>query len=279
MADSSTPNWRHRLHEVVFEADTRAGKIFDVALILAIVASVIVVMLDSVAAMRQQFGRQLDFAEWVFTALFTLEYGARIASVGRPARYVRSFFGVIDLVAILPTYLSLVFAGAESLLVVRVFRLIRIFRVFKLRHYLSEASVLESAMLASRQKITVFLVAVISIALVMGTVMYLVEGAAAGFTSIPRGVYWAIVTMTTVGYGNIAPETPLGQFAAGCLMILGYAIIAVPTGIVSVEIAQQVRGHAVSTQACLECAAEGHDADAQYCKYCGANLEVYQPGK
>ena len=274
MADAPASRWRHRLHEIVFEADTQAGKVFDVALILAIGASVTVVMFDSVAAMRQQFGPQLASAEWFFTALFTVEYGVRMASVRRPLQYARSFFGVVDLVAILPTYLSLIFVGAESLLVVRVFRLLRIFRVLKLRHYLTEASVLEGALRASRPKITVFLVAVISIALVMGTVMYLVEGAASGFTSIPRGVYWAVVTMTTVGYGNITPETPFGQLAAGCLMILGYAIIAIPTGIMSVEIAQQMKGPAVSTQACLACSAEGHDADAVYCKFCGADLEV-----
>ena len=274
MVDAPTPLWRHRLHEIVFEADTPAGKAFDVALILAIGASVTVVMLDSVATMRQQFGLQLASAEWFFTALFTVEYGVRMASVRRPLSYARSFFGVIDLVAILPTYLSLIFVDAQSLLIIRVFRLLRIFRVLKLRHYLTEAGVLQGALRASRPKITVFLVAVVSIALVMGTVMYLVEGAASGFTSIPRGVYWAVVTMTTVGYGNIAPETPFGQFAAGCLMILGYAIIAIPTGIMSVEIAQQMTRSSVSTQACLACSAEGHDVDAVYCKFCGANLEV-----
>ncbi len=274
MVDAPTLFWRHRLHEIVFEADTSAGKAFDVALIFAIAASVTVVMLESVAALRQEFSWQLAIAEWFFTVLFTVEYGARMLSVSRPLRYAKSFFGIIDLLAILPTYLSLIITGTNSLLVIRVFRLFRIFRVFKLRHYLTEVHVFENALRNSRPKITVFLVTVISIALVMGTVMYLVEGGASGFTSIPRSVYWAVVTMTTVGYGNIAPVTPFGQFAAGCLMILGYAIIAVPTGIMSVEIAQQMKGPAVSTQACLECAAEGHDVDAMCCKFCGASLEL-----
>ena len=215
----------------------------------------------------------MNLVEWFFTILFTLEYGARLLSVGRPARYALSFFGVVDLLSILPTYLSFFFTGAQSLLVIRVFRLLRIFRVLKLRHYLSEATALQQALKRSRTKITVFLVAVGSIAVVAGTLMYLIEGAAAGFTSIPRGVYWAIVTMTTVGYGDIAPVTPVGQVVAVCLMILGYGIIAVPTGIVSVEIAHQLNRGPVSTQACLECASEGHDADATHCKFCGAGLE------
>ena len=210
--------------------------------------------------------------EWFFTLLFTVEYIVRLLSVGRPARYAVSFFGVIDLLSILPTYLSVLFSGGQSLLIIRVFRLLRIFRILKLRHYLSEVQVLEDALRGSRLKITVFLAAVASISIVMGALMYLIEGPPAGFTSIPRGVYWAIVTMTTVGYGNINPVTPLGQLAASCLMILGYAIIAVPTGIVSVEIAQKMQDHTVSTQACLQCGSEGHAIDAQHCKYCGANL-------
>ena len=265
-------NWRARLHEVVFEADTPAGKTFDVALLVAIVVSVAVVMLDSVATIRNQFGPVLSLLEWLFTILFTLEYAARLLSVGRPLRYAVSFFGVVDLLSILPTFLSLLFTGAQSLLVIRVFRLLRIFRVLKLGHYLSEARALRQALRGSRTKITVFLVAVISLAVVAGTLMYLIEGPVAGFTSIPRGVYWAIVTMTTVGYGNIAPVTTGGQIAAACLMILGYGIIAVPTGIVSVEIAHQFNRRPVSTQACLECASEGHDVDAAHCKFCGAGL-------
>ena len=262
-------HWRDQLHEIVFEADTPAGKAFDVILLAAIVLSVVVVMLDSVAGIRTRFGDPLVAIEWFFTFLFTVEYAARLVSVRRPTRYALSFFGLVDLLAILPTYLSVIIPGTQSLLVIRVLRLLRIFRVLKLRHYLSEARVLEAALRGSRPKIIVFLTSVVSIAVIMGALMYLIEGPEAGFTSIPRGVYWAIVTMTTVGYGNIAPQSALGQFAAASLMILGYAIIAVPTGIVSVELA---RAQPISTQACLACGAEGHDADAKHCKHCGASL-------
>ena len=236
-------------------------------------------MLESVAEIQARYGSQLIALEWFFTVLFTVEYIVRLLSVGRPSQYAASFFGVIDLLSILPTYLSVIFSGGQSLLIIRVFRLLWIFRVLKLRHYLTEAQVLEEALRGSRLKITVFLAVVASISIVMGALMYLIEGPPAGFTSIPRGVYWAIVTMTTVGYGNIAPITPLGQLAASCLMILGYAIIAVPTGIVSVEIAQKMQYRTVSTQACLQCAGEGHAIDAQHCKYCGANLGTgHYPG-
>jgi voltage-gated potassium channel len=272
MSDVPHGSWRYRLHEIVFEADTPAGKAFDVVLLISIVASIAAVMLESVAAINRQYGAELLAVEWFFTLLFTAEYIARLISVRRPWRYAVSFFGLVDLLAVVPTYLSFLIGGAQSLLVIRVFRLLRIFRVLKLRHYVTEAALLEDAMLASRIKITVFMTAVLSIATIMGAVMYLVEGPEHGFTSIPRGVYWAIVTMTTVGYGDVAPETTAGQFAAACLMFLGYAIIAVPTGIVSVELANRARD-SVSTQACLECGSEGHDPDAAYCKYCGADLE------
>jgi len=272
MPDIHVTDWRHRLHEIVFEADTPAGKAFDIALLAAIVLSVVIVMLESVAGIQARYGAQLVALEWFFTVLFTLEYIVRLLSVGRPSHYAVSFFGVVDLLSILPTYLSVIFPGWQSLLIIRVFRLLRIFRVLKLGHYLSAAQVLEEALRGSRLKITVFLAAVASISVVMGALMYLIEGPSAGFTSIPRGVYWAIVTMTTVGYGNIAPITPLGQLAASCLMILGYAIIAVPTGIVSAELVHKMQDGTVSTQACLQCAGEGHATDAQHCKYCGANL-------
>ena len=204
--------------------------------------------------------------------LFTLEYLVRLASVRRPAAYALSFFGVVDLLAIVPTYLSLLVAGSQSLLAIRALRLLRVFRVFKLGYYLSEARVLLTAMKASRAKITVFLASVVSIAVVMGTLLYLIEGEASGFTSIPRGMYWAIVTMTTVGYGDIAPQTVLGQMAASGLMVLGYAIIAVPTGIVSAELVHAAAQRPVSTQACPACSADGHDTDAVCCKYCGEPL-------
>ena len=266
--------WRRHVHQIVFEADTPAGKLFDVVLIASIILSVAVVMLDSVADIHAAYGPLLYGLEWAFTVLFTLEYLVRLSSVRYPTRYASSFFGVVDLLAILPTYLSLVFAGTQSLLVIRALRLLRVFRVFKIGYYLSEAQVLVRALRASRAKIVVFVTAVLSTAVIVGALLYLIEGEANGFTSIPRAMYWAIVTMTTVGYGDIAPRTVLGQVVASGLMILGYAIIAVPTGIVSVELAQAARRGKVSTQACLACAREGHDADATHCKYCGASLST-----
>ncbi|MYD69206.1 MAG: ion transporter [Acidobacteria bacterium] len=263
--------WRFRLHEIIFEADTRGGKLFDVALMLAIVASVAVVMIESLPDVESALASQLLRVEWAFTILFTIEYFARIAAVKHPSRYIFSFFGMVDLLAILPTWISLVLPGGQPLIVIRALRLIRVFRVLKLGHYLVGAEELSDALRDSRPKIIVFLAAVASIAVVMGALLYLIEGEENGFTSIPRGVYWAIVTMTTVGYGDISPQTVPGQFAAMLLMLTGYAIIAVPTGIVSAAIAR--RGTpAISTQACLECSREGHDPDAGYCKFCGAEL-------
>ncbi len=264
--------WRRRVHEIVFEADTAAGKLFDVLLITAIVISVTAVMLDSVTSIHNRYGQELLLLEWVFTILFTVEYVVRLISVQNARRYVTSFFGVVDLLAILPTYLSVLMPGSQSLLVIRALRLLRVFRVLKLASYVKEGDFLMAALRASRAKITVFVSSLLSIAVVVGSVVYLIEGEASGFTSIPRAMYWAIVTMTTVGYGDIAPATTLGQVAAAGLMILGYAIIAVPTGIVSVELAKLNPLSKVSTQACLVCSREGHDHDASYCKYCGSAL-------
>ena len=264
--------WRQRLYRIIFGVDTRAGKAFDVVLIWAIILSVIVVMLDSVEAIQSRFHPILYALEWLFTALFTAEYAVRLIVARHPARYALSVFGLIDLLAVLPTYLSLFLGGAQSLLVIRALRLLRIFRVFKLTQYLSEADVLRIALLASRRKITVFVLFVLSVAVIMGALMYLIEGERAGFTSIPRSMYWAIVTMTTVGYGDISPRTALGQAFASALMILGYGIIAVPTGIVSVELAQATRKDASPGRACAGCGKDGHDADAVYCKYCGEAL-------
>lgn len=263
---------RARIHEIIYEADTPAGKAFDVALLVMIILSVTAVVLDSVAEYHNRFGLYFQIAEWSFTILFSLEYAVRLYSVRQPHRYALSFFGLVDLLAVVPTYLSLFIAGTQTLLVLRVLRLLRVFRVFKLARYLGEANVLREAMTASRHKITVFLGAVLSAVLIIGTLMQLIEGAENGFTSIPRSVYWAIVTMTTVGYGDIAPATPLGQTLAAFVMILGYAIIAVPTGIVSVEIAQASRKQNVSTRSCSNCTLDGHDADAVHCKRCGAVL-------
>lgn len=262
--------WRARLHEVIFEADTPAGRAFDVCLLIAILVSVIAVMLESVAGIRREYGGVLRAVEWTLTVAFTIEYALRLLAVDRPWRYVGSLFGLADLLAVVPTYLALVLPEAQSLMVIRAIRLLRVFRILKLAHFLDEAQQLVLALRASRRKITVFLGGVVTIVVIMGALMYLVEGEEHGFTSIPTSMYWAVVTMTTVGYGDVAPKTPLGQFLAAALMILGYAIIAVPTGIVSVELAKTTR--AVSRQACPACSAEGHDVDATHCKYCGAHL-------
>ena len=266
--------WRERLRVVIFEADTPPGKAFDVALLVAILASVIAVMLDSVEPIRAAYGHPLDVAEWFFTILFTIEYAARLICVPIPWAYARSFFGVIDLIAILPSYLSLLLPGAEHMLVIRGLRLLRIFRVFKLGRFLGEASILRRAMIESRHKVTVFLGTVAILVTILGTAMYLIEGEEHGFTSIPISVYWAVVTMTTVGYGDLAPQTVAGRTLATLVMILGYSIIAVPTGIVTAEIVESaVASRKPTTRVCPACLAEGHDPDARFCKACGAELE------
>lgn len=263
--------WQTRMHEVIFEADTAPGKLFDVLLILSILASVVVVMLDSVTWFNERYGTLLYTLEWAFTILFTVEYGLRLSCVGRPLRYATSFFGVVDLLAVIPTYLSLVLAGSQYMLVIRILRILRIFRVLKLVNYLREAATLARALRDSRRKITVFIFGVFTLVVIFGSLMYVIEGKASGFTSIPRSIYWAVVTMTTVGYGDISPQTNLGQLFSAMVMILGYSIIAVPTGIIT---AQLVRGRnvKVSTQACSSCSGEGHDPDAKHCKHCGAAL-------
>lgn len=262
--------WQQKLHEVIYEADTPAGRMFDVGLIVLIIASVLSVSLESVDSLRDSHGYFFRSLEWVFTILFTVEYLMRVVAIKRPLKYIFSFFGIIDLLALLPSYLSFFFFGAQSLLVIRSFRLLRIFRIFKLGAYLKQASILRSAMIASRHKIVVFLVGILATVFTVGAFMHLIEGDESGFTNIPVSVYWAIVTMTTVGYGDIAPQTPLGQFFASILMILGYAVLAVPTGIMSVEIAKA--SISTSTQACPACTMQGHDADATHCKYCGSKL-------
>jgi len=268
---ATTAPWRARLHEIVFEADTKAGRAFDVCLVVAILAAVACAMLETVRDLSPGAHEALYAAEWVFTALFSLEYVVRMLCVGRPLRYATSFFGLVDLCAILPTYLSLLLPGSQSLLVIRSLRLLRIFRVLKLARYLSEARALRLALRASRAKITVFLATVLAVVAIVGAGMYLIEGPENGFTSIPMAMYWAIVTMTTVGYGDISPHTPLGQLLAALLMVIGYGMIIVPTGIVSAEMAQRAL-RPVSTQACPSCSREGHDADARHCKWCGAAL-------
>ncbi|MEE2778893.1 MAG: ion transporter [Myxococcota bacterium] len=264
---------RHRIHEVIFEADTPAGKAFDVGLLVAILLSILALILESVRSIDAEYHSILVAAEWFFTALFTVEYLLRLYSVRHPMRYATSFFGIVDLLAVLPTFLSLLVPGSQSLSVIRGLRMVRVFRIFKLARYLGEAQVLVRALRQSRAKITVFLTGVLTMVVIVGAAMHLIEGDEAGFTSIPQGMYWAVVTMTTVGYGDIAPTTVLGKSLASVLMVMGYSLIVVPTGIVSAHLGPRSRPYAaVSTQACLDCSAEGHDVDAQHCKYCGAAL-------
>ena len=264
--------WRNELFQVIFGVDTPAGKAFDVALIASILFSLLVVVLDSVVEIEQRFHGELVLLEWIFTGLFTVEYLARLLCVYKPRRYALSLFGLVDLLALLPTYLSLMFAGTQALMVIRTLRLLRIFRVFHLTPYIAEADVLMNALRDSRNKIVIFVTFMLSLATIMGALMYWIEGAQAGFTSIPRGMYWAIVTMTTVGYGDIAPQSVPGQFLAGALMILGYGIIAVPTGIVSAQMVKSSLPLPESTLACHGCGHLGHDNDAQHCKFCGGAL-------
>ena len=267
----SDRRWRDVLFEVIFEADTPAGKWFDIVLIICIVLSVAVVMLDSVGSVSAEYGESLKAAEWFFTIVFTIEYILRLLCVGTPIRYAVSFFGIVDLLAILPTYVGLLIPAGQPLSVIKVLRVLRIFRVLKMGHHTKQAALLKQALYASRRKILVFLFVVLTLVVIIGSLMYVIEGGENGFTSIPRSVYWAVVTLTTVGYGDISPETPLGQFLAALVMILGYSIIAVPTGIMTVEFS---RAHTEkpSSQACPNCSAEGHDRDAVYCKFCGSKL-------
>lgn len=265
------PGWRERLHTVIFESDTAAGKAFDIALLLTILLSVLVVMLDSVPAIRAQHGDTLLLLEWLFTIIFSVEYVLRLLAVRRPLAYSASFFGVVDLVALVPTYLSVLLPGTQYLLVVRVLRLLRMFRILKLTEYLHEGATLRRALWASRRKISVFLLTVVTITIIVGAVMYVVEGAENGFTSIPISIYWAVVTLTTVGYGDLSPQTPLGQALAVLVMLLGYGIIAVPTGIVTAELTRPSL-QAPSAQACRSCGKEGHEVDARFCNRCGAPL-------
>lgn len=259
---------RANLHEIIFEADTKVGKTFDIILLISIMISVVIVMLESIQSVKASFGSILIAIEWFFTLLFTIEYLLRLFSVGKPIKYATSFYGIIDLMAILPTYISLFVGGTQHLLIIRLLRLLRVFRILKLKNYLGEAKLLMLALRASRPKISVFLYAVVMVVIISGSLMYAVEGDQHGFTSIPQSIYWAVVTLTTVGYGDMAPQTELGQALASIIMIMGYGIIAVPTGIVTIEMSNAYNKN-VSTQACPQCSAEGHDPDALYCKYCG----------
>lgn len=268
--------WRLRLYTVIFEADTRAGRTFDIGLILTIIASVAVVMADSVATIHARHGDLLTVLEWIFTLAFTFEYAARLSCVRRPGRYARSGFGIIDLLAILPSYLALLIPGLNALVDVRVLRLLRIFRVLKLAEYVHEFVALRQALVAARRKILVFLSFVLLVVLVMGTLMYVVEGPENGYTSIPVGVYWAITTMTTVGFGDVVPRTDVGRVIASVMMLLGWGTLAVPTGIVGAEFTAQRMRRETTTRTCHECLSEGHLPNAKFCRDCGARLPPYQ---
>jgi voltage-gated potassium channel len=274
--------WRQRLYVVIFEADTPAGRLFDEVLIAAILASLMVVVMDSVEAVSSQHHGWLNGLEWVFTALFTLEYLARLVCAPKPLRYAVSFFGVIDLLAILPTYLALLVPELHALVDVRVLRLLRIFRVFKLTQYVAEYTHLGNALRASARKILVFLSVVLMVVMVIGTLMYVVEGPENGYTSIPVAVYWAITTITTVGFGDITPKTDLGRLLSSVMMLMGWGVLAVPTGIVTAEMVGQNRLHPsadpVTTRTCPHCLTEGLGAADHYCRHCGTALPHYTRG-
>lgn len=278
--DNEHRDWKFRLHEIIYEADTPAGKLFDIVLLIVIIASIVLVMLESVTSFDVKYHSFLNISEWVITILFSLEYIARIIAVKKPFKYIFSFYGLIDFLSTVPKYISLIFAGTHALATLRALRLLRIFRILKLARYLGASNNLVSALKASRAKISVFLFAVVIMCIILGTIMYLIEGEENGFTNIPKSVYWCIVTLTTVGFGDIAPQTPLGQFIASIVMILGYGIIAVPTGIVSAEYSRQGSGIKVNkkddlhlnTQSCPSCSIENHKDNAEFCYNCGEKL-------
>jgi voltage-gated potassium channel len=267
--------WRRRAHEVIFESETPAGRTFDKVIVTAILVSVAVVIADSVQPWHQRFRLAFDTAEWLFTLLFTVEYIARLLSVERPGRYARSFFGIVDLLAVLPTYLALIAPELHALIDVRVLRLLRIFRIFRLTNFIVEYQMLGEALLASRRKIMVFLAGVLMVVLILGTLLYVVEGPEHGFSNIPTAVYWAITTMTTVGFGDITPKTDLGRFIASVMMLIGWGTLAVPTGIVTAEMT--VRRHArppILPRTCAACGASGYGPEARFCQMCGAALPM-----
>lgn len=270
------PGWRLKLFSIIFESDTPAGRLFDTVLIAAIMLSVAVVVADSVESVSSRHGRLMDVLEWVFTLLFTAEYVGRLCAVRRPLLYATSFFGIIDLLAILPSYFVLISPEANAFMDIRILRLLRVFRIFKLAEFFSEFNTLGAALAASRRKIMIFLFVVSMIVMVMGTLMYVVEGPRNGFTSIPAGIYWAIVTLTTVGYGDLTPHTDVGRFLAALMMLLGWGIIAVPTGIVTSEMTARHIGLRARERFCTACGSAHHDASAKFCKDCGARLSDEQ---
>lgn len=286
MSDIKTaPAWKRKIHEVIYEADTPAGKFFDVVLLIIIIISLILVMLESVPGLGEKYAHEFITAEWVITIFFTIEYILRIVAINKPTKYIFSFYGIIDLLSTIPLYLTFFFGGLNALLAVRSLRLLRIFRILKITRYIGESNKLAKSLKASGPKIAVFLFAVMVVSIIFGTLMYLVEGPEHGFNSIPKSIYWCIVTLTTVGFGDIAPETPFGQFLAAIIMILGYGIIAVPTGIVSAEYAQEskkreeklLENHPdykhVNTQVCQNCLCKKHQDSAEFCHQCGYSLD------
>jgi voltage-gated potassium channel len=272
MATPQSADWRYRLHEIIYESNTRAGKAFDVGLLIAIFTSILVVMLDSVESLHKPYATLFNRLEWFYTGLFTIEYTLRLISIRKPWRYIFSILGLIDLLALIPSYLSIVIPGAQSLLVFRALRLLRVFRIFKLAEFLTEIHFLTTALHNSLRKISIFLLTVLTLTVILGSTMYLVEKRENGFSNIPESIYWAIVTITTVGYGDISPVTPMGKLVASVVMLIGYAIIAVPTGIITHDIAVATRQKKELPESCPSCGREGHESDALYCKHCGSSL-------
>ena len=266
-------HWKNRLHQIIYEADTSAGKWFDIILIITIIISIVLVMLESVAAIDAKYHKLLNISEWIITILFTIEYLLRIITIKKPTTYIFSFYGIIDLLATIPKYISLIFVGTHALVALRALRLLRVFRILKLGRYLGASKTLTTALKASRTKISVFILTVVILTIILGTIMYLIEGPENGFTSIPYSMYWSIVTLTTVGYGDISPNTPLGQFIASLVMILGYGIIAVPTGIVTSEMSKIDPCIPNNTEHCKHCGEDKHIDKAKFCHKCGVNLK------
>lgn len=270
MSQRSNHAFRNKVYGIVFESDTRAGKLFDLVLLWLIVFSILSVFMESVASFREKYLFEIHIAEWIFTVLFTIEYILRVYSSHKPLKYIFSFYGLIDLLSFIPTYLSFFFAGLQYLMVIRAFRLLRVFRILKLNRYLDQGNILKNALKASSHKIVVFISSVITVVTIIGTLMYIIEGEESGFTNIPVSIYWAIVTITTVGYGDISPQSPLGQFLASILMIIGYGVIAVPTGIVTVEMA---RATDEALRKCPECRSPVYPKNANFCSHCGLSLK------
>jgi len=269
---TKTTNWKTKLHEIIYEADTKAGKWFDIILIITILISIVLVMLESVESFDAKYHNFLNISEWIITILFSIEYIARIVTIKKPSSYIFSFYGIIDFLATIPKYLSIIFVGTHALIALRALRLLRVFRILKLARYIGASRNLITALKASRIKISVFLFSVLVLTIILGTVMYLIEGPKNGFTSIPHSMYWAIVTLTTVGYGDLAPHTPFGQFIASIVMILGYGIIAVPTGIVTSEMTKADSNTLINTQHCPNCSEDKHQNTAVFCHKCGSKL-------